>query len=126
MRQCANRSRRRQTAVNGLTDFVGRLNEIGQLQEALRLDPRHAPSLFWAGAIHLQASHPAEALPLLRRVHELDPQNVQAFALAGDAALRLSKPAEALRYLERALALEPANAQLREMLDRARLAAAIR
>jgi spermidine synthase len=95
---------------------------LGQLHEALRLDPRHAPSLFWAGAIALQRGHPAEALPLLRRVHELDPRNAQAFALAGDAALRLNKPADAVAYLERAVALEPANAEFRAVLGRARLA----
>jgi spermidine synthase len=99
---------------------------LAQLHEALRLDPRHAPSLFWTAAINLQGGHAAEALPLLRRVVELDPRNAEAFGLAGDAALRLNKPADAVAYLERALALEPANDQFRAVLDRARQAATTR
>ena len=95
---------------------------LGQLREALRLDPRHAPSLFWAGALSLQMGRAAEALPLLRQVHEMDPRNAQAFALAGDAALRLNRPKDAVAYLERALALDPANAQFQAALDRTRAA----
>ena len=95
---------------------------LGQLREALRLDPRHAPSLFWAGALSLQGGRPADALPLLRQVHELDPRNAQAFALAGDAALRLGRAKDAVAYLERALALDPANAQFQSVLARARVA----
>jgi spermidine synthase len=98
---------------------------LGQLQQALRLDSRHAPSLFWAGAIYLQRGRPLDALPLVRRASELDPRNGQILALAGDAALQLNKPADAVAYLERAVAIEPTNPQFREMLGRARLAVVV-
>jgi tetratricopeptide (TPR) repeat protein len=97
---------------------------LEQLHEALRLDPRHAPSLFWAGALSLQGGRPAEALALLRRLQDVDPGNAQGYLLAGQAALNLNQPRDALAYLERAIALEPANQEFRAVLNRARQAAA--
>ncbi len=96
---------------------------LQQLDEAARLDPRHAPSLFWAGAISLQQGRPAVALALLRRVHDLDPGNVQAFLLAGASALAMGRPHDAVGYLERALTLAPTDQGVRDMLERARRAA---
>ena len=97
---------------------------LEQLREALRLDPRHAPSLFWAGALSLQGGKPAEALAHLRGLHEVDPANAQGFLLAGQAAMSLDKPRDAVAYLERAIALEPANQDFRTLLSRARQVAA--
>ena len=97
---------------------------LDQLHEALRLDPRHTPSLFWAGALSLQGGKPAEALGLLRRLQDVDPGNAKGYLLAGQAALGLDKPRDAVTYLERAVTLEPGNQDFRAALSRARQAAA--
>lgn len=97
------------------------LSELGQ---ALALDAQYVPALFWAGAISLRLGRPAEALPLLRRVHDLDPRNAQALLLAGMAALTLGVPREAIEFLDRGAALEPGNEEIRKALQQARAAAA--
>jgi tetratricopeptide (TPR) repeat protein len=97
---------------------------LGQFRRAAELNPSYTPALLGMSLSHLRLEQPKEALAILEKVLEREPANAEAMAEAGAANTALGQYARAVAYLERAVALRPQNAGYRDLLGRARRAAA--
>jgi tetratricopeptide (TPR) repeat protein len=90
----------------------GRLRDTEAVEEARRakeLDPLSPPLSQGVGMVHVLASRPAEAIPLLREATTTFPEYYFPYAWLGLALARAGQPDEGIAAGRRALALAPDN-----------------
>jgi tetratricopeptide (TPR) repeat protein len=90
----------------------GRLRDSEAVVEARRakeLDPLSPPLSQGVGMVHVLASRPAEAIPLLREATATFPEYYFPYAWLGLALARAGQPDEGIAAGRRALALAPDN-----------------
>jgi tetratricopeptide (TPR) repeat protein len=75
--------------------------------QTLTLQPDHVPSLVWLAEMHLAASRPEAAEPLLIEAQSLQPKSGAVSYGLGRVALARQDYAKAVTYLEQALAIGP-------------------
>ena len=122
-----------QTAVEGWPDnadlrfdFAQALEEVGELESALRelnaiagLRPADVPIQIMVGKLLLERSQPGEALKAFERALAIQPTNIEALVGSGDALVQLQRPDDAIAKFRAALAVEPRNTDAQTRLDRA-------
>jgi tetratricopeptide (TPR) repeat protein len=84
--------------------------------QALKIAPRHFPSLFNYGFMQLQRGLPAEAVALLERAAAVRPKDFNSRFLLGNALLQLQRREDALRHWRAALQLQPGNVRLLQVM----------
>jgi tetratricopeptide (TPR) repeat protein len=80
---------------------------ITRLEDVLRREPGHVPSLVWLGTMHIDRGRADLAEPLLTKAVSLDPRSAAARFELGKAALAAGDSARAVTELEAALAADP-------------------
>jgi tetratricopeptide (TPR) repeat protein len=85
-------------------------------RDALKIQPRHFPTLRDLGLALLEQGDTKEALPLLTRASEVRPQHSATTILVARLNAKASQPEAARQTLERALQAKPGNDQLVEGL----------
>lgn len=76
-------------------------------QQAVKLNPRHAPALHTLGVLASQANDPTSGLHLISQALSVEPQNPVFLTNASTALLSLKRYNEALTLCEQALTLKP-------------------
>ena len=76
-------------------------------QQAVKVNPRHAPALHTLGVLASQANDPASGLQLIAQALTVEPQNSVFLTNASTALLSLKRYDEALALCEHALATKP-------------------
>src|ERR1051325_3004570 len=85
-------------------------------RQALAIDPKHAPSLNFRGALLLTHGHAADAVAHFQAAIRADPQMTDAYLSLGGALLRHGKLYDALGVINRTFELGLAEARAREAL----------
>lgn len=93
-------------------------------EAAVSRQARHFAALNALGMLAFQSGDTPQALEHFQRAVEAYGENAAAQANLGLAYLKLGRPVDAIPPLEAALALDPDNPKRRQMLDKARDAAA--
>lgn len=76
-------------------------------QQAVKLNPRHAPALHTLGVLASQANDPKSGLQLIAQALSVEPQNPVFLTNASNALISLKRFDEALALCEQALTLKP-------------------
>jgi spermidine synthase len=88
----------------------------GEFDKALRVNPRHVPSLLGRGKILLATRLPLRAQEDFRRALAINPKEAEAYAQLGIVYQGEGMPAEAERYLQKAIEIEPDSARYLKLL----------
>jgi len=102
-------------ALSGLPEPEAHDNAIEQCLRIEELAPDYADVTYNLGQLHLQAGHPAEAVPYLRRAAEINPYKVDRRIALASALHEVGQNDEARQQLDRALQLQPQNTEAREL-----------
>lgn len=76
---------------------------LGAIQEALKRNPRHAPSLLWLAERALEGEDFAAARPVLEKVIAIDPDHPEAWALMAAISHLQGDPEKEKSHRQRAL-----------------------
>lgn len=105
-------------AVERAFDLALTQHRAGQLKaaeqhyrKALKIEPRHAPALFWFGTLALETKRFDFAVDMLTRAAQLVPKEPGVQSNLGEALVAAGRAPESVAAFQRALALEPESAE---------------
>jgi spermidine synthase len=87
-----------------------------EFDKALRVNPRHVPSLLGRGKILLDTRFPLRAQEDFRRALAINPREAEAYVQLAIVYRGQGMPAEAERHLRKAVGIEPNNARYLTLL----------
>jgi tetratricopeptide (TPR) repeat protein len=102
-------------ALAGLPEPEAHDNAIEQCVRIEELALDYADVTYNLGQLHLQAGHPAEAVPYLRRAVEINPYKVDRRIALASALHEVGQNNEARQQLDRVLQLQPQNTEARDL-----------